>query len=172
MTDQVAHDENACAAMGATTDDHARLQPFVGTFNAEVKMWMGPGEPLESTGKMINSLELGGRFLCHDYKGDPNDGPFPEFEGKGFWGFNTVTKKYEGMWVDNASTILQTETGDVDADGKVWTMHGEMPNPEDGSTMKKRSVITLVDNDHHVMEMYFSTPGGEFKGMEIKYSRA
>ena len=28
-------------------------------------------------------------------------------------GFNKVTSKYEGMWIDTASTILQTESGDV-----------------------------------------------------------
>ncbi len=67
---------------------------------------------------------------------------------------------------------MQNETGDVDASGKVWTMLGEMTNPQTGQPMKKRSVITLQDNDHHRMEMFFDTPdGGESKGMEINYSR-
>ena len=78
------------AAMAATTEAHERLTPFVGTFKAEVKMWMGPGEPMVSTGVMINELDLGGRFLRQTYTGDESEGPFPNFEGRGYWGFNTA----------------------------------------------------------------------------------
>ncbi len=67
---------------------------------------------------------------------------------------------------------MQTETGEVDESGKVWTMVGEMPNPsQPGQTMVKRSVITLEDDDHHRMEMYFDTGEGETKSMEIEYQR-
>ena len=30
-----------------------RLKPFIGTFAAQVKLWMGPGEPMVSTGTMV-----------------------------------------------------------------------------------------------------------------------
>ncbi len=161
-----------CTAMGALDDAHKNFEPFVGTFRAEVKMWMGPGEPFISTGTMTNTSDLGGRFLRQEYKGDKNDGPFPNFEGRGFWGYNTVTKKYEGFWIDSASTAMQNEVGDVDDSGTVWTMIGEMTNPQTGQPMKKRSVVTLQDDDHPKMEMFFSGPdGGESKGMEINYTR-
>ena len=42
------------------TDEHHQL---VGTFKAVVKIWMGPGEPMVSTGVITNTMELGGRFL-------------------------------------------------------------------------------------------------------------
>ncbi len=169
----MAEHHDTCAQMGATTAAHRALEPFVGSFKAEVKIWMGPGDPLVSTGVMVNTLDLGGRFLKHVYTGDPSDGPFPAFEGRGFWGYNTVDQRYEGVWIDNASTIMQTEVGQVDESGKTWTMHGEMTNPQGGGRMIKRSVITLQDRDHHSMEMYFSGPDGrEFKGMEIRYRRA
>ncbi|MCZ6697550.1 MAG: DUF1579 domain-containing protein [Planctomycetota bacterium] len=162
-----------CTQMGALDDAHKNFEPFVGTFRAEVKMWMGPGEPFVSTGAMTNTFDLGGRFLRQEYKGDKNDGPFPDFEGRGFWGYNTVTKKYEGFWIDTASTFMQHETGDLDASGKAWTMVGECTNPQTGQPMQKRSVITLQDNDHHSMAMYFPGPDGqEVKGMEINYTRA
>lgn len=170
MTEQTQSD--ACAQMGATGEEHKKLEPFVGTFRAEVKLWMGPGDPHVSTGVMTNTMDLGGRFLKQVYQGDESDGPFSNFEGRGFWGYNTTDKQYEGFWIDSASTFMQSESGDIDATGKVWTMVGEMTNPQGGGTMKKRSVITLTDNDHHRMETYFSTPdGGEFKGMEIQYER-
>jgi hypothetical protein len=86
-------EECADGAMGAPGSEHRRFESFVGTFRAEVKTWMGPGDPMISTGTMKNTLDLGGRFLRQDYVGDPNDGPFPEFAGRGFRGFNTVTGK-------------------------------------------------------------------------------
>ena len=162
----------ACTQVGALSEAHKNLAPFVGTFTAEVKMWMGPGEPHASTGVMTNSLDLGGRYLSQSFKGDQSDGPFPNFEGRGFWGYNTVTEKYEGFWIDTASTIMQHETGKLDASGKVWTMIGEMTDPQSGRPMQKRSVITLEDNDHHRMEMFFPGPdGNELKCMAIRYTR-
>ena len=163
----------ACAAFGAPADQHKKFEPFVGTFKAQVKMWMGPGDPHVSTGVMTNSFDLGGRFLRQVYKGDPGDGPFPNFEGRGFWGYSTVDKRYEGFWIDTACTFMQHEVGEVDATGNVWTMRGEMTAPGGSGQMAKRSVIRLIDTDHHSMEMFFTMPGGaESKAMAIEYTRA
>ena len=134
-------------------------------------MWMGPGDPMVSTGKMVNAFDLDGRFLRQTYKGDQTDGPFPGFEGRGYWGYNNIIKRYEGFWIDSASTMMQTEAGEIDESGRVWTMVGEMPNPQTGGNMTKRSVITLEDDDHHKMEMFFDTGEGEVKSMEIQYER-
>lgn len=165
--------EAECMQMGALAEAHKKFEPFVGEFKAEIKLWMGPGDPMISTGKMTNTLDLGGRYLCQRYQGDASDGPFPNFEGRGYWGYNTSSKKYEGFWIDSASTIMQHESGDTDASGKVWTMLGEITCPQTNKPMKKRSVITLIDNDHHSMEMFFTGPDGkETKSMEIQYERA
>ena len=167
-------EQDSSEQMSATTPEHEKLKPFEGKFKAEVRIWMGPGEPTVMTGKMVNEFDLGGRFLRQTYKGDPSEGPFPEFEGRGYWGYNNVTKRYEGFWIDNASTMMQNEAGEVDESGKVWTMVGEVANPQTGGLMTKRSVITLRDEDHHTMEMYFDTGEGEgeLKSMEISYERA
>jgi len=156
----------AMQEMAAPTADHERLTPFLGTFKAEVKIWMGPGDPLVSTGSMTSSWALDKRFLRQHYKGDPSPGsdPFPNFEGHGFWGFNKNTQRYEGFWIDTASTVMQHESG------KVWTMTGDIVGP-DGEISTKRSVITLVDDDHHGIEMYFTKDDQEFRGMAIQYTR-
>ena len=152
--------------------EHELLKPFEGTFKSVVKIWMGPGDPIESTGTMHNSFQLGGLYLHQDYVGDKVDGPFPSFEGKGYWGFNTSSQKFEGFWIDNASSAMQMETGSC-SDGKVWEMFSEFVSPMNGEVMKKRTVITLVDQDHHNMETYIVPDGAsEFKNMEINYSRA
>ena len=153
--------------------EHKYLEPFVGRFRAKVTIHMGPGQPMESTGIMTNSFRLGGLYLFQDYVGDKSEGPSPSFEGQGYWGYNTSAKKYEGFWVDNASTMMQLERGEVDASGKVWTMHGEFTHPATGQPIKKRSVITLIDHDRNRMESYFTSPdGGERQTMTIEYQRA
>ena len=143
--------QGECAAMAEPDEAHKKLDPFVGTFKATVKIWMGPGEPHVSTGTMVNSWDLDGRFLKQHYTGDAQEGPFPNFHGRGYWGYNTTTNKYEGFWIDTASTVMQTEVGELDGTGKVWTMFGETTMPGADKPMKKRSVIRLEHNDRHSM---------------------
>jgi hypothetical protein len=157
---------------GAPGAAHRRLEAFVGKFRAHVKLWMGPGDPHETSGVMRNTFELGGRFLRQEYEADESEGPFPCFQGRGYWGYNTITNQYEGFWIDTASTMMTTETGQVDTSGKVWTMTGTFHDPETGAPMQKRSVITLRDDDNHAMESFFILPDGkETKVMEIQYER-
>ena len=152
--------------------EHKNLDPFAGTFRSEVKIWMDPGDPMVSTGTMTNTFQLDGLYLHQDYVGDPTEGPFASFKGQGFWGYNTTARKYEGFWIDNASTTMQMESGNIDADGKVWEMYSEFTHPGTGQVMKKRSVITLIDDDHHKMETFFVMDGQpDFKNMEINYER-
>ncbi len=156
--------------MSGPCDEHKLFEPFVGTFNSKVEMWMGP-ESMTSTGVMTNTVEMGGRFLHQSYKGNDDGGPFPGFEGGGFWGYNDVTSKWEGVWVDSVSNQMQTETGDYDGASKTWTMLGQMHTP-DGNAMTKKSIIRLTSRDEHEMEMHFQTPDGSWtKGMHIHYTR-
>jgi hypothetical protein len=68
--------------------------------------------------------------------------------------------------------MFQIETGQVDKAGKVWTMHSALNHPSSGRPMNKRTVITLIDNDHHRMESYVAMDGdSEYKNMEIDYQR-
>lgn len=160
--------ENQMPQPGA---QHELLRPFEGTFRAVVKIHMGPGEPIVSAGTMVNRFVLGGLYLAQEYQGDDAEGPFPAFEGRGFWGFNFGSNLYEGFWIDNASSIMQREDGQVDESGKLWEMHSEIVHPQAGK-MKKRSLIRLLDDDHHEMESFMTPEGGtEMKTMEISYTR-
>jgi len=161
-------------AMSRPTEKHDLLKPFVGTFKATVTLHFGPDNSHTTTGIMVNEFDLGGRYLKQTYTGDPSDGPFPEFLGRGYWGYNTIQNKYEGFWIDSASTAMATESGQTDDNGKTWTMTGDQPNPCGGpATMPKRTVITLTDNDNHTMESFLADDkGNEFKTMSITYTRA
>lgn len=152
--------------------EHALLKPFEGTFRAVVKLWFGPGDPMVHEGTMTNSFKLDGLYLFQDYVGDPAPPPFPAFLGQGYWGYNFGTRKYEGFWIDNASSIMQLESGDVDASGTVWTMLSTMMHPHTGKPVHKRTVIRLTDADHHDMNTWMTDENGqEFRTMEITYRR-
>lgn len=152
--------------------EHNLLKPFAGQFRAVVKLFMGPGEPMVHTGIMDSQFQLDGLFLHQNYTGDPAEGPFPRFLGRGYWGYNTGSGKFEGFWIDNASTMMQTETGSVNESGTVWTMHSKFTPPHAKQEMAKRSEIRLVDADHHTMNSFVTGLGGqEVKTMEIAYTR-
>ncbi len=63
--------------------EHDLLKPLVGTFKSTVKMFMGPDDPMESHGTMLNTFQVGGLYLQQEYSGDPA-GPFGEFTGRGY----------------------------------------------------------------------------------------
>lgn len=152
-------------------EKHELLKPFEGTFRATVSIFMGGPEPMVTTGIMVSEFVVDGLYLQQVYTGDPVEGPFPSFNGRGFWGYNFVTSKYEGFWIDNASSIMQREDGTVDDTGKIWEMLSEINHPQQGTT-QKRTVIRLIDNDHHEAECFMTLPNGEnFKSMELKYVR-
>ena len=166
------HADHAGFQMPGPGPGHERLQPFAGRFRAQIKMWMGPGDPMVAAGTMENSWQLNGLYLHQDYRGDESPGGFPHFQGKGYWGFNTTTGQYEGFWIDVASSMMQIERGSVDDAGNVWTMLSECAMPPTGQIIKRRSVITLIDRDHHNMETFVMGPDGtEHQTMEISYER-
>lgn len=159
----------ARAAMGVTGPQHASIARFAGTWRAEVKIWMQPGQPpMTSSGTMVNAMAVGGLFLQQEYQRDGGD-----FEGKGFWGYNTVDELYEGFWIDSMATFFQLERGRHDPQSDTYTMDGSMTDPASRKTITKKSLIRWLGPDAHSMEMFFRTPDGrEFRALEIQYRRA
>ena len=160
------------AMMKAATpgEAHKKLEPFVGTFDAKVKMWMDPTKPQEeSSSTSENKWVLGNRYVEMRYEGTFMGQPF---SGVGYTGYDNILKKYVGTWMDTAGTGIMMTTGRSDASGKVTTMTGSTPDPTTGKAQAIREKITVSDNDHHTMEMWGPGPDGKmFKMLEITYSR-
>ncbi|RMF85616.1 MAG: DUF1579 domain-containing protein [Planctomycetota bacterium] len=150
-------------------EEHKSLARFAGVWRAEVRLWMDPNQPPNvSTGTMRNEMVVGGLFLQQEYKDDSG-----MFEGRGFWGYNTVEQCYEGFWVDPMATFFQLEKGTHDPATDTYTMTGTMRCGPDAPPMQKRSVITYKSDAEHTMEMYMQPPGGqEFRTLAITYTRA
>ena len=160
------------AMMKAATpgDAHKKLGAMVGTFNSDVKMWMEPGAPpTGGTGVSENTWALDGRFVQQQFSGTFMGMPF---HGIGYTGYDNIKKKYIGSWMDNMSTSMMVSTGTPDPGGRSITFMSTMDDPMTGKSSEVKETVTVVDNDHHTLEMWGADPDGKmFKMMEIAYSR-
>ena len=151
---------------------HKMLEESVGTWDAEVKMWMkGPtGEPMISKGTSEQKMVLGGRYLQQDFTGEMMG---QTFTGIGLTGYDNFKKKYVSFWIDNMSTGMSTMDGALDKDGKSVTMWGKMDEPATGQKDKKVKYVTrFVDKNTQIFETYDVTSFGDKKPiMEITYKR-
>jgi hypothetical protein len=156
--------------LGKPGPDHKLLEPLVGEFSCEVKVYTAPGKPpLESKATAARKWILGGRFLSERYEGEAFGKPFT---GMGWIGFDNVKKKFTVAWVDSMSTSIMNSLGVYDRDARTFTYIGEENSPFYGGKVKTRDTVRLVDNDTHVLEMYRQPVGGqEFKTLEITCKR-
>jgi hypothetical protein len=160
------------AMMKAATpgDAHKKLSPMAGSWTAEVKMWMAPGAPpAAGSGAAENSWALDGRWLEQRFTGNFMGMPFT---GVGYTGYDNIKKKYVGTWMDTMTTSMMISDGKADADGKSITFSSTMDDPMTGKTSPVKEKVTVVDADHHMLEMWGAGPDGKmFKMMEINYTR-
>jgi hypothetical protein len=160
------------AMMKAATpgDAHKKLGAMVGTFNTDVKMYMEPGAPpTGGSGVSENTWALDGRFVEQRFNGTFMGMPF---HGIGYTGYDNIKKKYIGSWMDNMTTSMMVSEGTPDATGKSITFTSTMDDPMTGKSSPVKETVTIVDDDHHTLEMWGAGPDGKmFKMMEIAYSR-
>jgi hypothetical protein len=158
------------AKLGTPGEAHKALEPMVGTWDTKVTSWMDPAAPpMVSTGTSENRWIMGNRFIEQRFQGSFMDQPF---EGIGYTGYDNLKKKYIGTWMDSMGTGIFTSLGTADASGKTVTLTGMMDDPMTGKAMKTTSVVKVVDNNKHTMEMWCPAPDGKpNKMMEIENTR-
>lgn len=154
---------------GTPGPEHKLLDGMAGTWTAKVTSWMVPGgDPMTMEGTSEHKWVMGGRYLEQRFSGNFMGMPF---EGIGYTGYDNVKKQYWGTWMDNMSTGMMISTGSRTADG-TWSFSGTFPDPMTGKDSKVDEKITVVDADHHTLEMWMPGPDGKmFKSMEIAYAR-
>ena len=148
---------------------HAEMAKMVGEFTMTVKSYMEPGgEPDVSTGTASRKMIMGGRYLEETVTGTVMGQPF---EGRGLTGYDNVTGKWWGTWLDNMSTGINTSHGEWDFQKGVGVFYGDYVDPMTKIITETRGVITRLDDGAELMEMFMIEPTGEFKSMEILYER-
>lgn len=152
---------------GTPGPEHAWLASTAGSWTFEGNAWMSPGDPgTKFSGTEERTLALGGRIVMSKVNASLNGAPF---EGMGINGFDNVTKKYWGSWIDNMSTGAMTIRGTC-TDGKC-EFESVAPDPTTGGTSTGR-MVSHQQADHEHVVMYAKGPDGkEFKAMEFHYTR-
>ena len=150
--------------------EHATIAKTAGKWTCTVKSWMDPaGEPMVSEGTEESEMIMGGRYLQSHFKGSMMGRPF---DGMGLLGYDNVKKKYVGTWMDSMSTGIMSYEGDYDAQKKAIVCHGSFADAGTGKEQKATLVTRMIDDDHHVFEMWGPDPTGkDVKWMEIASSR-
>lgn len=150
---------------------HAMMAKLAGDWDCLVKFQMDPSKPMqeEKSTATITTL-MDGRYVQELSTGQMMGMPF---QGMGIYGYDNVIGKYVSTWIDNMGTGIMKSEGKADDSGKSILWQSTMSDPMTGKVSKSRMVTTIVDDDHHTMEMYGVPPGGkkEMKMMTIEYTR-
>ena len=150
---------------------HAMLAKLAGEWACTVKYQMDPSQPWqESQSTATITALMDGRYIQEVDAGQMSGMPF---SGMGVTGFDNVSGKYVSTWIDNMGTGIETSVGTADASGKVITWVSTMNDPMTGKPKSSRMVTTVIDDNHHTLEMFTVPPGGkkEAKVMAIDYMR-
>ncbi len=153
-------------------EPHARLAKKAGDWNVAVKMWHTPDMevPEESTATSCIKAIMGGRYIVEEVKGEAMGEPF---EGLGIAGYDNITKKFVGVWVDTMNTGIIHSEGTPAQYGDIINFEGTHPDPLRGRYDKTRSVERTISDDKFIFTSYKTADDGrEFKGMELTYTRA
>ena len=162
--------EAAWVKAAARGEQHKRLEAMAGTWEMKGKSWMDPSaEPMVWGGTASRKMILGGRFL-HEEVASEMMGEV--FTGLGLLGYSNLTGKYCYVWLDNMSTGIMVSEGTCDEKGAVYTFVGEYDDAMTGGKQKAKVVLTVVDPNTQLFEMYMIGPDGkEAKSMESTYTK-
>jgi len=156
---------------GTPDERHKQLQPFIGKWKTESKMWMGPNTaPSVSHGTATSRWVLDGRIIQEEYTGTMMGKPF---KGLSLLGFDKIKGKYYATWNDSMSTAIMYSEGDYNTETRELTMHGEYIDPVSKEKRQTKLVTRIESPTHHVFEMYeLNADGQQFKAMQIDYRKS
>lgn len=170
MPPEMAEMMEAWAQANTPGPQHERLAWFEGEWTTEASHWMGPGEPMTSSGTASMKIVLDGRFL-HDRHESEWMGQ--SFTGLGYTGYDNVAGEYFGLWLDSMSTGMFTAKGRYDEGSNRYEYHGEYTDPSDPDNPVPVRYELRIDNEDQFTFNWFEDRGeGEMKTMEIVYTRA
>lgn len=154
-------------------EEHTQMARLAGVWDTKSLHWAYRGaEPSVSDGKATYEPIMGGRFLLERVESKMEfSGQEFDFEGLGIIGYDNFTEKHFFAWVDNMGTMMLVGEGHALDNGDI-VYYSEMPNPMGAGMMKMKYVTRILDEHHHVFDMYYQGEDGEwFKNMVIESSQ-
>ncbi len=155
------------AKLATPNEHHAKLMKTVGTWTAHSSFITDPSAPpTESTGTMVITSVLEGRYVMGTFKMDIMGQPY---EGISFAGYDIAHEQYISTWADTMSTKITYFTGNYDQDGNL-VMVGIATTPMGDNPMK--IVTSSTDDDNIIDKFYNQTPDGSWtQSGTITYTR-
>jgi hypothetical protein len=151
------------------SETHHAIAESVGEWTTKATFWMEPGgEPTVSEGTATAEMILGGRYLQMTNKGNMMG---MEYEGLSTVAFDNATHEYINTWIDNMGTGLMICKGKLNEETGKIEMEGTYVDPMTGTEEPFRQTYQIVDNNHHLLEMFTKKDGEEFKSLVVEYTR-
>ncbi|MBL9002510.1 MAG: DUF1579 family protein [Phycisphaerae bacterium] len=156
------------------TREHLDLtRSLLGEWSTKVTVWTNTSQagttattPTTSNGTARFYTTMGGRFVGTEFE-CPFNGQ--TMRGAGFYGYNNGEKRYESTWIDNQTSAIFFFTG-VRQDNTI-TWNSTFTDPQNGEKVNLRAVEVFGDNTINYTLFQRTSGGGEFKKMEITYTR-
>lgn len=144
---------------------HEFLAKNAGEWKTVLKLWMQPGgEPLIAEGTSVAEMILGGRYLQSKHTSTVMN---MAMQGLGLDAFDNGKKVFTSVWIDNFGTGVMVLEGTCNDDMTLLTLTGKSFEPASGKEIKVRETLKIVNDGHHIMEMYMESGDKEFKSMEV-----
>ncbi len=169
MTPEQMAEMEAYIKAGTPGAPHQAIASTAGTYDCKVKSWHEPGAPpMEESGTATRKMILGGRVLIEEFSGTMMGS---SFTGHGMRGFDNVSGKYWGIWLDSMSTGHMVSEGTCDAKN-ACTFTGSWNDPVKKGPIKARMTSRWTSPTTEVFEMHGpGKDGKEMKMMEITYTK-
>jgi len=156
---------------GIPGEGHAALKPLIGTWRVHKSIYGTVGRspdlpPVVSTDITTNRQWVADGHYVEDLTdGTLNGQPYWR---KGWLGYSIMDRRYEWVTIDPLNTTMMIyyakkdsgETMPIDMTG-VFTDQGVVSDATVGKPIGQRTVIRIENNDRHVIELYFTPPGGK-----------
>jgi Protein of unknown function (DUF1579) len=165
-------DMQACMDAAVPGKMHEWLAKGVGTWEGKNTMWMFAGAPpMESKSTCTITSTMDGKFFRVEHNGEmPGMGPF---NGFGLYGYDNVSQKFVGTWIDNMGTGMMQGTGELASDGTTlnWTYTYNCPINKKPTTM--REVEKITGPNTRTLEMFMPDPktGVEYQMLKIEFTK-
>lgn len=161
------------ATAGVPLKMHGPMEHIAGVWTGRAQMWIGPGvqEPVEGVCTWRVTPILGGRYVRCEVSGSlPGVGPFT---GERVCGFDTVTGKFVGSWVDTHSNDVIQGTGEPSEDGRTITWSYTSSCPITGTPAMIRESHTTTVPGTMLFELFVTDTGAnkEYKRLRVDFTR-
>jgi hypothetical protein len=148
---------------------HKWMAGHVGTWEAEVSSWMGPGEPIKSKATDVVTMAMNGLYQVGSFSSVMMGMPF---NGQSTLAYDNAKKLFVLTWIDNFGSGIIFMTGMYDEKTKTLHFKGKQTDPMTGKDSEIRQEQVFIDDDTYTMTMYGAGPDGkEMKFMEGKFKR-